>query len=51
MKNMNDFMDYKELRRMVIDMKSQISGTCPPSHWPLGPEDDQPPSPPMPPIF
>jgi hypothetical protein len=35
--------DYEELYRMVMDMKSQVGGTCVPSYWPHSPGDYQPP--------
>jgi len=41
--------DYEELRRMVMDIRSQMDGTRTPSYWPYGPGNDQPPPPPPPP--
>ena len=35
--------DYEELRRMIMDMRSQIGATCAPPFWPYGPRNDQPP--------
>ena len=45
-------VDYEELLRMVIDIRSQMSGTCAPPYWPYNPWDDQPlSSSPTPPLF
>jgi hypothetical protein len=38
--------DYEQLHQMVMDMRSQIGGTCEPSFWSYGSRNDQPPSPP-----
>jgi len=38
--------DYEELRRMILDIRSQMGGTYTPSYWPYGLENDQPPPPP-----
>jgi hypothetical protein len=43
------YVDYDELRRMAMDMRSQMGGTCAPPFWPYGPGNDQPP--PTPPFF
>jgi len=40
--------EYEELRRMVMDIGSQMGGTCAPPFWPYGLRNDQPPpSPPL----
>lgn len=45
-------VNFKELCQIVMDMRSQISGTCAPSYWPHVSRDDQPPpSPPVPPLL
>jgi hypothetical protein len=45
--------DYEQLRQMVMDMRSQMGGTCALSFWSYGPGNDQPPppSPPAPPLL
>ena len=44
-------MDY-ELRRVVMEMRSQMSGTYAPLNWSHGSSNDQPlPPPPMLPLF
>jgi hypothetical protein len=40
-------VDYEELRRLVMEMRSQICGLCAPSNWPHGLDDDQPHPPPL----
>jgi hypothetical protein len=42
--------DYEELRQVIMDMRSQMSGTCVPLFWPYSPGNDQPP-PPAPSLF
>jgi hypothetical protein len=44
-------VDYEQLRQMVMDMKSQMGGTCVPPFWLYGPGNDQPPPPPTLPLF
>jgi hypothetical protein len=34
--------DYEQLRQMIMDMRSQMGGTCAPSFWQYGPGNDQP---------
>jgi hypothetical protein len=34
-----------ELRRLVMEMKPHMSGTCSPPYWPHGPGEDPPPPP------
>jgi hypothetical protein len=34
-----------ELRRLVMEMKPHMSGTCSPHYWPHGPGEDPPPPP------
>jgi hypothetical protein len=44
--------DYEELRRMVMDMRSQMGGICALLFWPYGSRNDQPPPPlPAPPLL
>jgi hypothetical protein len=43
--------DYKQLRQLVMDMRSQMGATCALFFWSYGPGNDQPPSPPTPPLF
>jgi hypothetical protein len=44
--------DYEELCRLVMEMRSRICGSCAPSNWPHGLDDDQPYPPPLaPPLF
>jgi hypothetical protein len=43
-------MDYEELHRVVMEMRSHMDGPCAPRYWPLGPNDDQSP-PPAPHLF
>ena len=38
--------EYEELHRMVMDIRSQMGGTCAPPFWPYGLGNDQPPPPP-----
>jgi len=33
-------MDYEELHQVVIEMRSQMSGTCIPPNWPHSLDDD-----------
>jgi len=33
-------VDYEKLLRMVIDIRSQMGGTCAPPYWPYNPWDD-----------
>ena len=42
--------DYEELRRLVMEMRSQMGGLCAPYNWVPGLGDDQPP-PPTSPLF
>jgi hypothetical protein len=42
--------DYEELRRLVMEMRSQMGGLCAPYNWAPGLGDDQPP-PPTSPLF
>jgi len=44
-------VDYEQLRQMVMDMRSQMGGTCAIPFWPYGPENDQPPPSPALPLF
>jgi len=41
--------EYEELRRMVMDIRSQMGGTCAHSFLLYDPENDHPPPPPPPP--
>jgi len=45
--------NYEQLCRMVIDIKSQMGGTCVPFFWPYGPGNNQssPSPPPTLPLF
>jgi len=43
--------DYEQLCQIIMDMKSQMSGTCAPLFLPYGPRNKQPPPPPAPPLF
>jgi hypothetical protein len=43
--------DYEQFHQMVMDMRSQIGGTCVPLCWLYGPGNDQPLPPPAPPLF
>jgi hypothetical protein len=44
--------DYEKIYWLVMEMRSQISGSCASSNWPHDPSDDQPPHfPPTPPLF
>jgi len=46
--------DYEQLRQMIMDMRSQMGGTCALFFLPYGPGNDQPPPPhppPTPPLF
>jgi len=44
--------DYEQLYQMVMDMRSQMGGTCTPLFWSYGFENDQPPPPSIaPPLF
>jgi hypothetical protein len=43
--------DYEELRRMVMDMRSQMGGICALPFWPYGSRNDQPPPLPAPPLL
>jgi len=43
--------NYEQLRQMVMDMRSQMGGTCAPFFLQSGPGNDQPPPPPPPPLF
>jgi hypothetical protein len=45
------FMDYEKLCRVVMKMRSKMSGTCAPSYWPHGHANDQTPPPPAQPLF
>jgi hypothetical protein len=42
--------DYEELRRLIMEMRSQMGGLCAPYNWAPGLGDDQPP-PPTSPLF
>jgi hypothetical protein len=44
-------VDYEQLRQMVMDMRSQMGGTCAIPFWPYDPENDQPPPSPALPLF
>ena len=39
-------MNYEELYRVVMDMRSYIVDPCAPPYWPHDIDDDQPPPPP-----
>jgi hypothetical protein len=44
--------DYEQLRQMIMDMRSQMGGTCTPLFWSYGFRNDQPhPPPTAPPLF
>jgi hypothetical protein len=43
-------VDYEQLCQMIMDMRSQMGGTCAPHFWPYGPGNDQLP-PPASPLF
>ena len=45
--------DYEQLRQMIMDIRSQMGGTCAPPFWSYVPGNDQPPPPPSPapPLF
>jgi protein subunit release factor A len=45
--------DYEQLRQMIMDIRSQMGGTCAPPFWSYGLGNDQPPPPPSPapPLF
>jgi hypothetical protein len=47
-------VNYKELQRVVMEMRSQMDDTCTPSCWSCGTRNDQPPHSllfPAPPLF
>jgi hypothetical protein len=41
--------DYKHLRQIIMEIKSQMASTCAPFFWAYGPWNDQ--SLPAPPLF
>jgi hypothetical protein len=43
--------DYEELRRLVMEMRSQMNDTCAPSNWHHNHDNDQPPPPLKPSLF
>ena len=45
-------VDYEELCRVVMEMRSHMGGPCAPPYWPHGPDNNQPPPPlPVPSLF
>jgi hypothetical protein len=44
-------VDYEEPRRLVMEIRSYMGGSYAPPKWPHGPGNDQPPPPPVPPLF
>ena len=42
--------EYKELCRLVMEMRSYMSGSCGPFNWSHGPDDEKP-HPPLPPLL
>ena len=44
-------VDYEELRRVIMKMRSHMGGPCAALYWPHSPNDDQPPPPSAPSLF